>query len=272
MSRIVSAGSLPWAYRTGSIGLGVQSSTYAAMSAIGDLPRLDSVIFADTQNETAETYEWADQMEQFIVTHGIEFHRVSAGNLLDDHLAATSRVSQAPLFTMSAAGVQGRIMRRCSRDYKVHPVRRKARELMLAVGKREIEQWVGISWDESERMNDKGPAYISTAYPLIDLRMTRDDCVRWMEAHGLGRPPRSACYWCPQASNTRWVTMRDHYPAEFAKACDADEKLRAHGVPGIDGAVYLHKSCRPLAECDIDADDSQMALFDDPTCEGGCFL
>lgn len=273
MSAQVMAGTTTQAHRSLSAGLGVQSSTLALMSVAGELPRLDSVIFADTGNETTETYEWADFLQSQIEAVGIPFYRVSAGNLLEDHLTATTRVSQAPVFTWNEqTGEQGRIMRRCSRDYKVYPVRRKARELMLAAGLRKIEQWVGISWDEVERMNDKGPAYISTAYPLVDLRMTRGDCLAWMEAHGFPRPPRSACYWCPQASNERWVTMRDFHPVEFKRAVEADYALRAHGVPGIDGTIYLHKSCKPLDEANIDNDDGQMSLFDDPDCEGGCFL
>jgi hypothetical protein len=242
------------------------------MSAHGDVDRIDSVIFADTRNETQETYDWLDYLQPIIESAGIAFHRVSQGDLLADHLTATNRVSQAPVFTRQPDGEQGRIMRRCSRDYKVFPVRRMARAEMLRLGHRTIEQWVGISWDEVERMNDKGPKYITTRWPLIELRMTRTDCLTWMVDHGYPRPPRSACYWCPQASNTRWVTMRDHQPAEFAKAVDADHALREHGVPGVDGAIYLHKSCVPLDQAVIDKDDSQLVLFDDPDCEGGCFL
>jgi hypothetical protein len=243
------------------------------MSAAGEIDRVDSVIFADTQNETAETYAWLGQMQGWLDDAGIPMYRVTQGDLLADHLSATTRVSQAPVFVRNQDGEKGRIMRRCSRDYKVYPVRRKARELMLAAGQRRIEQWVGISWDESERINNKGPKYITTRWPLIELRMTRLDCLTWMTDHGYPRPPRSACYWCPQASNDRWVSMRDHHPAEFAKAIAADAALTAHGIPGIDGAVYLHKSLTPLSVAVIDrVDDGQGELFEVDDCEGGCFL
>lgn len=261
-------------YRTLSLGGGVQSSTLALMSAHGDVDRVDSVIFADTQNETAETYAWLDLMEGWMADADIQMFRVTEGDLLADHLAATTRVSQAPVFVRNpATGEKGRIMRRCSRDYKVYPVRRLARQLMIESRQRTIEQWVGISWDESERINNKGPKYIKTRWPLVELRMTRDDCLQWMVDHGYPRPPRSACFWCPQASNERWVTMRDHHPVEFAKAVAADAAITAHGIPGIGGSVYLHASLTPLSEAPIDVfDDGQGVLFDDPDCEGGCFL
>jgi hypothetical protein len=258
-------------YRTLSIGLGVQSSTLAAMSAHGEVDRLDSVIFADTHGETDETYAWGQFMEDLITSAGIRFVRTAAGDLLHDHLTAVNRVSQAPLFVLHE-GKMGRIMRRCSRDYKVVPVRQAARKLMLEAGTKRIEQWVGISWDEIERMKEGGPAYITTRWPLIEMRMTRDDCLQWMTDHGYPRPPRSACYFCPQASNTRWVAMRDHHPTEFKKAVAADYAIREHGVPGIAGTVFLHRSGVPLEFAPIDKDDSQQVLFDDPDCEGGCFL
>ena len=269
-------------YRTLSLGGGVQSSTLALMSATGELDRIDSAIFADTMHETDETYAWLDWLDGQLREAGIPLHRASQGDLLAHHLSAGTRVPQAPLYvrqpdappraSVFTPAAVGRIARRCSRDFKVYPVRRRARALMLEAGRRTIEQWVGISWDESERMSNKGPAYISTRWPLIELRMTRDDCLRWLEAHGFPRPPRSACYWCPMASNQRWATMRDHYPQEFAKATAADEALRAHGVPGIDGAVYLHRSGVPLADADLDSGRDQGVLFEDPDCEGGCFL
>ena len=41
-------------YRFLSIGMGTQSCALALMSAAGDLPKLDAVIFADTQGEADE--------------------------------------------------------------------------------------------------------------------------------------------------------------------------------------------------------------------------
>jgi hypothetical protein len=260
-------------YRALSLGGGRQSSTLALMAAAGELEPLDVAIFADTHHETAETYAWLDYLEAELDKAGIPLVRCSAGDLLEHHLTAVGRVSQAPLYTVDPeTGKLGRIARRCSRDFKVRPVRREARARMRAAGERTLEQWVGISWDESERMSDAGtPAYITTRWPLIERRLTANDCLAWLEAHGYPRPPRSACYFCPQAGPARWRTMRDHHPDEFAKAIAADEALRAHGVPGIDGDVYLSRY-GPLATATFGEDDGQGILFEDPDCEGGCFL
>ena len=45
-----------------SLGWGIQSWTMAAMSALGDLPKVDLAIHSDTLYEKTVTYEFAAQM------------------------------------------------------------------------------------------------------------------------------------------------------------------------------------------------------------------
>lgn len=45
-----------------SLGGGTQSCALALMSAQGDLPKLDHIVFADTQGELPETYEYIDYL------------------------------------------------------------------------------------------------------------------------------------------------------------------------------------------------------------------
>ena len=60
--------------------------------------------------------------------------------------------------------------------------------------------------------------------------------------------------------------------ADWERACAVDDALRVEGNVvnrGLDAKLYVHRSCRPLRE--VDLDDSQMSLFD-MDCEGGCGL
>ena len=91
MSAWCEAGSTPNALAVLSFGLGTQSSCIAAKAAIGELPRLDAAIFADTGSETEETYAWAERMKSMLKDAGIPFIRCSQGDLLEDHLTATKR-------------------------------------------------------------------------------------------------------------------------------------------------------------------------------------
>jgi hypothetical protein len=59
-----------------------------------------------------------------------------------------------------------------------------------------VQQLLGISLDEYQRMKQSDVQYIQNQYPLIDKRMTRSDCKQWLLSHGLPIPPRSACVFC----------------------------------------------------------------------------
>jgi hypothetical protein len=254
-----------------SLGGGRQSSVLALMSAAGELPHLDVAVFADTQHETGATYRWLDNVIAPELTRaGIELIRVTHGNLLQDHLDATDRVSQIPAFIANAeTGERGRIMRRCSRDYKVRPVRRASRAAMAARGLDCIEQWVGFAHEETGRLKDEvTPRYLTTRYPLMELQISSAGCAAWLADHGYPPAPRSACYFCPHARDPRWLELRRQAPDEFARAVQFDQELRARGIPGIDGTVYLHESLRPL-DVAVEAADAQGTLFD-TDCTDGC--
>jgi len=57
-----------------SLGGGTQSCALALMSARGDLPRLDAVVFADTQGEMPGTYAYLWWLAGELNTAGIPLH------------------------------------------------------------------------------------------------------------------------------------------------------------------------------------------------------
>jgi hypothetical protein len=96
------------------------------------------------------------------------------------------------------------------------------------------------------------PKWLSFSFPLIDLRMTREDCRAWLAEKG-GLPhsvPRSACVFCPMHNDAEWLHIQA-VPEDWALAVDVDEALR---IPGnvvnrkVDKPMYLHRSCVPLTE------------------------
>ena len=46
-------------------------------------------------------------------------------------------------------------------------------------GKHRVEQWMGISTDEALRMRDSPQKWILNRYPLIEMGMSRSDCIEW---------------------------------------------------------------------------------------------
>lgn len=247
-----------------SLGGGTQSCALALMSAAGDLPKLDHVVFADTQGELPETYEYLDYLRGVLDEAGIPLHVATAGSL-EDHLRTTEPTTNnptPPAHIINPDGSKGRINGyRCSYDFKRRVIARKVKQLCGGRGawkKANVEQWIGFSLDETGRMKptlecrcghlarwhglDDHQAgtgcgkcrcegfdpWQRNRWPLIELEMRRDDTIRWFRNNGHPTPPRSACWFCPNSGNERWQSLRDHHPDLFERACTLDETIR-HG-------------------------------------------
>lgn len=253
-----------------SLGAGVQSTTLLLMAVQGEIEKPDAAIFADTGWEPNAVYAHLDWLQGITEKAGIPVHRVSAGSLRDDLLAAATgtrtRVGNPPYHTTP----DGILHRNCTREYKLEPIRRKTRELS---GGKPVEQWIGISWDESERMKPSGVKYITNRFPLIERRMTRVDCLKWMESHGYPLPGKSSCLGCPYHSNRAWAQIRDESPDEWADTVMVDRVIR-EGLPGVAGKAHMHRSHKPLAEVNLTPEDrGQRRLWEGEwaaECTGMC--
>ena len=263
-----------------SLGAGVQSSTMALMAAAGEItPMPTAAIFADTQAEPQSVYTWLDWLEKQLP---FPVHRVSKGNLTETALTIRTKKdgsgkqwakSVIPAFVKNPDGSRGIIQRQCTYDYKVIPLTRTAVRMMKQSGAGGVCQWIGISLDEVHRMKPSRDSRIANRWPLIDARMSRHDCLRWMEAHGYPKPPRSACVYCPYHSNAEWRRLRNEEPDAFAAAIKFDQDYRrVKEVTGnMHGLPYLHNSLVPLSEVDFSTEEErgQGNLFNNE-CEGMC--
>jgi hypothetical protein len=262
-----------------SFGAGVQSTAMVYMALHGDLSWPDAVIFADTQSEPAAVYDNVKRVRATCELKGLPFHEITAGNLMDDVLAAigtpeVDRIGQPPFFVLDVQGGnrEGRLWRKCTTEYKIEPLKKKARELLGVAramkGKHEIRQWLGITTDEIQRMKFSAPPYLRK-YPLIEKRMSRNDCVNWLSQHGYEIPSKSACVMCPFRSSAYWLELQRNAPDDWDRAIRFDADLRSNGLlPGVRNPAYVHRSCQPLSDV-VFQDERQMDLFMDE-CEGVC--
>jgi hypothetical protein len=257
-----------------SLGAGVQSSTLALMAARGEVgPMPDCAIFADTQWEPQGVYDWLAWLEAQLP---FPVYRVTKGSLRETLTRSggeRTRFASVPFF--AERGGMGR--RQCTREFKVEPIEKKLRELIgLAPRQRGpktpvIEQWLGISLDEIQRMKDNRRAFIKHRWPLIEARMTRADCLRWIDERQYPTPPKSACIGCPFHTDAMWRDMRESDPESWSDAIAIDAGIRAEGPrKGWRENQFMHRSLKPLAEAPIeDPNEGQMSLFDGE-CEGMC--
>lgn len=254
-----------------SLGAGVQSTALLLLAARGDLGKVDAAIFADTGWEPAAVYAHLDRLEREVAEPaGIPLHRVSSGNIRDDALSPDHRFASMPLYIRNADGGDGMARRQCTSEYKLKPLMRKLRELLGApyieggrVGRvprgRWAEQLIGISLDESHRaLDSKSAGYAQARWPLLDMRLSRSDCMAINEAAGFHDVAKSACIGCPFHGNAQWRRIRDEAPDEWADAVAFDHAIRAGsaranatGSPLL-GEAYLHRSRVPLDLAPID--------------------
>lgn len=258
-----------------SLGAGVQSSTLALMSAAGELDKVDCAIFADTQWEPASTYAYLDWLASVLT---FPLKRVTAGSLREHIIESTGGgpFRGPPFFTRGADGSVGILRRQCTREFKITPIHQEIRRMLglekgqRAAGRYLVELWTGISTDEASRMKPAQERWIEKRYPLIERGMSRLDCQLWMDKHGYPRPAKSACIGCTYHDDRYWQRMRDERPEEWRDACAVDAAIR-RGVKGTKSeAIYLHRSCTPLAQAELKP-DLQRGLWDEE-CEGMCGL
>ena len=249
-----------------SLGAGVQSSTLALMCAAGEIEAPEIAIFADTQDEPADVYRWLDWLEAHLP---FPVRRVSRGKLSETALQVRTSAAgnkylkpMLPVYT-DTDGKRGMVARHCTKDFKVDPIMGCIRHVRDG---RQVRQYLGISFDELERMKTAQQPWLKNEYPLVERRITRQHCLDWMKAHGYPQPPRSACVQCPFHSNDEWRRMaRD----DFAWARLFEQRYQyAFSQTGLDGIPYLHADRKPLTEVDLSPEAQVDAFVNE--CEGLC--
>ena len=267
-----------------SLGAGVQSTALYLMDLDGDLDvKFDYCIFADVGDEPIAVM---DHLEWLQGQGGCEILIRSKGCLGDDILNGNNSTGHKfisiPAFTATDKGV-GQLRRQCTSEYKISVVEKTIRREILGLKPRQrvpkdvkVWQYVGFSMDEAGRaarargrFNHRG--WQDVRFPLIEDRMTRQDCINYLENRVPHEVPRSACVYCPYKSNREWLRLKKAVGPDWQRAVEIDEALRTDVVyqRNTSNLIYLHRSCKPLEECNLDED--QMNLFD-LECEGGCGL
>ena len=278
-------------YRVLSLGAGVQSSVLALLlsrpdsrlAALG-YPKPDVAIFADTGWEPDYVYrhlEWLEEQLDFPLI------RVSSGNIkanlkLGRTVSGHSFVD-VPFFVVDSDGKKGILRRQCTNHYKIVPILRQIRK--MAGGKpgrpfpkdKRVKMWLGISVDEAARMKPSREPWVDHQWPLIDLGMSRGDCIEWFTEHYPGRYlPRSACVICPYRSDQHWLELKKSEPESYDEAVKFDRWLRKSKTNPVrkllGGRPYLHYTRRPLSSV-IAARETQAPTsinYFNEECEGHC--
>ena len=241
-------------------GGGVQSAAIAALIVRGDL-RPDLAVIVDTQREQTTTWTYMESVISPALTSvGATLHRVLKGEYatVDLYGGEDDDSLLIPAFT-TQSGEIGKLPTFCSNEWKRRVVQRWA----TAQGVKLATMWLGISTDERHRVNFTAGKW-ENAYPLIDARMNRGDCLALVAKMGWPAPPRSSCWMCPNHSPQEWRDIRDNKPQDWQQAIQFDREMRKS-----DPHAFLHEGATPLEDADFDERNGD--LFKEGCASGYCF-
>ena len=228
-----------------SFGGGPPSVALLILNAWGEVePKAEIVVFADTGWEKSITNQLIPEYQSWAEEMGMEFVKTQSHlGPLDDYLREKS--APIPLYK-GGPGAKGGSMghRQCTDQWKIRPIERYLHDRFGKVG---LTAQLAMTWGEAHRMRDNRIKRNTNRWPLIEKRLTRQDCVEIIKMAGLTVPPWSACVGCPMQNTGTWSQLASRWPDDFQKAVDMDEHVRARAINQGQEPLWLHASQRPLA-------------------------
>tara|TARA_Y100000034_G_C6809655_1_gene363784 strand:+ start:119 stop:1021 length:903 start_codon:yes stop_codon:yes gene_type:complete len=282
-------------HRVISYGAGTQSTAMLLMGLTGELhAKPDFGVFADTGGEPKEVYDYLYLIKDYVKKEfdfDIIIVKKKGNNIVDDLL--NPKISKhgnvyipyaPPLFIKHTEGGKNYMINRyCTTTYKIEPFHRYIKKrLHIKRNNPEqskmIEQWMGISMDEMQRMRTSRDWYLVLRYPLVEMEMVRNESIRLVERFGLPTPPRSACTFCPYHNVHQWKSIKKNFPDEFQEVIEFEKQVQERlkeqekkGKSTYKGVPYFHSSCKPIGE--VNFGEEQYDLFGDGflnECDGLC--
>lgn len=247
-----------------------------ALIVQGKLKRPDIAGIADTGFEAASTWKYYNEtLFPALAAVGVEIHRIKASEWNPKRATVFYEYKdktrdpdlQIPAFS-TRFGTVSKLSNHCTGRWKIEAMDKWIRQT-YGLTRSKFCAWIGFSFDEASRalrMMD-GEEYQNglIRFPLIhDVRLSRQQAVKLVEDMGWPKPPRSACWCCPNHSDFEWAKMKNERPAEFAKAVAFEQEIRKR-----DPDAWLHRSAMPLNEV---AFDGPTDLLSTPCDSGVCFV
>lgn len=261
--------------RVFSYGGGVQSTACLVLAAQGqiDYPTfLFCNVGEDSENPATLRYVHDVAMPYATAHHIdlIELQKIRQDGSIDTVWSRETRPGSRSIGipVRMSNGAPGN--RTCTVDFKIKVCDRYLREH----GAKDTGAIVGlgISFDERLRCRypliDEDTQWKERAYPLVDRRVDRVDCMRIITDAGLPVPPKSSCFFCPYHRMSTWQEMRQSQPELFQRACDLETYVNEKRASIGKDQVWFSDRLKPLAQATTALYQGQFD-FEDDVCESG---
>mgnify|MGYP001221135384 FL=1 len=239
-----------------SYGGGVQSTALIVLAAQGEIDyklALFSNVGDDSENPA--TIEYVREIATpYAKRHGVEVRTIwkvrrdGSQDTLMDMIDRQKRSIPIPI-RMEGTGKPGN--RKCTGEFKIKVIAKETKRLG-ATPDAPATVALGISTDEWRRMRDSSIPHQVNDYPLIDLKLSRDDCVRIIGEAGLSIPEKSSCYFCPFKTGAQWDELKRDHPDLYEKSQNLERMLIERRLSlGLRPAYLRKDGLESDATCDI---------------------
>jgi hypothetical protein len=260
-----------------SFGGGVQSHALLVLAAQKKVA-FDTFVFANVGNDSENpgtiaymqeyTYAYAEQ-------HGLALHEakhwqegepaVHSRNTLYQRVMKAGPQGGQFVGLPVKIGAKGIANRGCTQDYKVRAIVDWCRAHGATL-EQPATTALGISTDEFQRAKNTKVPYQNIVYPLLEMRLSRANCLYLIEQAGLPRPPKSSCFFCPYHSKAAWANLQRDSPDLFAKAAEMERVATERRASRGYGPVFFHDRRVPLPMAVRPGDETDD---EENTCESG---
>ena len=201
-----------------SYGGGVQTFGILLMIKNGLMEKPSALIFSNTMAEKPETIIHIETIVKPICKElNLPFYEVSYQEGL---IQGYSKNNTIPNVTN----------RSCTLTYKIKPVNKQIKTLLgyqeaysrIPKGTN-VNVMIGFTTDEINRKAENQEHYLTNVFPLLDLNMSRNDVIQYIEKSGYEVPVKSGCFLCPFISLKGFVQLKIDKPDLFKIALDMEK-------------------------------------------------
>jgi len=89
-----------------------------------------------------------------------------------------------------------------------------------------VNQYLGISYEERDRVKDSKVDYVNSIFPLVEEKITRSECLDIIHNANLKLPARSGCFFCPFNTISRWTEIYKNHNDLFTRALKLEESSK----------------------------------------------
>lgn len=176
----------------------------------------------------------------------------------------------------------------CTHAYKINQIMKEVREQeglkRFETKKHKLNMYIGYSVDEFLRFKDNPLPYANNVAPLIDMNMTKQDCINYVEKKIGFRPTSSVCNMCYANDFDRVYKIYKEDSKGWNRLLELDDamanKPESHKIKDADVFMFRWQAEHGLRLKDVNMETFKkdylprniFSLEQEMACAGGCFL